>query len=313
MDDERSRRYIFLWVRIQDNPVWTQLSPTVFKVAVSLMLNANFRESIWYDGNKQRSVPRGSLVTTLRKQAKSCNLNEQQIRKAWDQLKKIDFATFEVTHLSTLVTLTNYDTYQSGGVSNSTRGAQHQHSPGTHKAEYSEDVEVVEETLNRPPDGAPVLQPEPPTDLPAETRPVGQTLSESDTGLNSPVDGNSRFPGGMAHGNAGKRKSEPEFEPEFDSWFENEFWPDYPRKVSKAAAKRAAQRKMNTPERRVQAVLRLKLELSEMLSREPQYRPHAATWFNQDRWSDVPEPDPVAVANGTALGKSKIDEVFDRI
>lgn len=82
---------------------------------------------------------------------------------------------------------------------------------------------------------------------------------------------------------------------EFDGWFENEFWPIYPRHKCKAAAKSAGRRKMTTPERRSTALQHLRDELPELLSRPADKRPHAATWFNQDRWSDALEPDPAAL------------------
>ena len=49
---------------------------------------------------------------------------------------------------------------------------------------------------------------------------------------------------------------------------------------------------MRSDEFRLQAMKALEYQLPELLSREPEKRPHASTWFNQDRWADTPEPDP---------------------
>jgi hypothetical protein len=82
---------------------------------------------------------------------------------------------------------------------------------------------------------------------------------------------------------------------EFDEWFERVFWPLFPRKKCKAAGLAAARRKMTTAEKRARAVAALERELPELLARPPEKRPHASTWFNQDRWNDEPEADPQAL------------------
>jgi hypothetical protein len=83
------------------------------------------------------------------------------------------------------------------------------------------------------------------------------------------------------------------YEPEpetFDVWFEQKFWPFYPRKTAKAAALKAARAAGKSPKLRDEILTGLYRQLPNLESREPEFIPHAATWLNQKRWLDEPEP-----------------------
>jgi hypothetical protein len=83
------------------------------------------------------------------------------------------------------------------------------------------------------------------------------------------------------------------YEPEpetFDVWFEQKFWPFYPRKIARAAALKAARAAGKSPKLRDEILTGLYRQLPNLESREPEFIPHAATWLNQKRWQDEPEP-----------------------
>jgi hypothetical protein len=65
-----------------------------------------------------------------------------------------------------------------------------------------------------------------------------------------------------------------------------EFWKCYPRKIGKGAAMRswAKSIKIETPENILAAVAR------QAWPADPKYIPHPATWLNQHRWADEPDP-----------------------
>lgn len=127
------------------------------------------------------------------------------------------------------------------------------------------------------------------------------------TDENSPSNGNFRFPESNGPSAARGARSEPRDDP-FDEWFEHEFWPMWPRRKCKTEAKKAAKRKMTSPERMSRAIDHLRVELPELLSRPPDKRPHASTWFNQDRWNDPIEQDPEPVHEHK---KTRLEELLE--
>lgn len=83
-------------------------------------------------------------------------------------------------------------------------------------------------------------------------------------------------------------------------WFEAELWPLWVKAAndSKAAALKSARTKAKTATIREEILSGVKLQASERLSREPQFRSHCSTWLNQERWRDCAvEPQP-QVSNG---------------
>jgi hypothetical protein len=67
------------------------------------------------------------------------------------------------------------------------------------------------------------------------------------------------------------------------------FWAAYPRKVGKIAAEKAfakAARAAGNPEAVLAGLARA------TFAADPQYVPHPATWLNQGRWADEPDPAP---------------------
>ena len=77
----------------------------------------------------------------------------------------------------------------------------------------------------------------------------------------------------------------------------DEFWARYPRKIGKGAARKAYARavKKASPDVVFEALGR---QLPAMEAKEPAYRPHPATWLNQERWADEPESRPKDATSG---------------
>ena len=75
-------------------------------------------------------------------------------------------------------------------------------------------------------------------------------------------------------------------------WFE-QFWAAYWLKKGRKGAQKAFGRCVRTAERFQEVMEAIRVQSVEMLSREPQHRPHCQTWLNGARWED--EPAAVAV------------------
>ena len=72
-----------------------------------------------------------------------------------------------------------------------------------------------------------------------------------------------------------------------EGWFE-QWWPAYWRKVAKKAAQAAFKKHVKTPERFAQVMTATRTQTAAMMAREPDKRPHGASWLNGERWTDEP-------------------------
>lgn len=67
-----------------------------------------------------------------------------------------------------------------------------------------------------------------------------------------------------------------------------DFWALYPRKVAKGKARRAWAKQVKagfSPQMIMDGLIRL---YDYLMAFEPQFRPHPATWLNDERWEDEP-------------------------
>ena len=72
---------------------------------------------------------------------------------------------------------------------------------------------------------------------------------------------------------------------EQSAWF-TEWWAAYWRHVAKTPARKAFAAVVKTVDRFGQVMAATRAQTAEMLTREPQHRPHGATWLRQERWTD---------------------------
>ena len=78
--------------------------------------------------------------------------------------------------------------------------------------------------------------------------------------------------------------------PPYTKKFESEFWPPYPRKTGKAAAARAFDA-LGLKDR-VECVAGVRAQVGTGKLNGTRFTPHPATWINQRRWEDDPQPAP---------------------
>jgi hypothetical protein len=87
---------------------WYQDANT-FRLFVHLLLNANHKKLKW-QGNE---IDRGQLITGLNSLSNDLGLSVQQIRTSISKLKSTSEITVNPTNKFSLITLVNYDSYQS--------------------------------------------------------------------------------------------------------------------------------------------------------------------------------------------------------
>ena len=72
-------------------------------------------------------------------------------------------------------------------------------------------------------------------------------------------------------------------------WFQ-QWWAIYWRKVSRKDAEKAFAKHVKTEARFEQVMAATRAQAPMMMHREPEHRPHGATWLNAERWEDQPAP-----------------------
>lgn len=92
-----------------------------------------------------------------------------------------------------------------------------------------------------------------------------------------------------------------------------DFWDLYPRKVSKKDARRAWERAV-TIELPAVIIMGLKRQTAYLQSRPVEFRPHAATWLNGERWEDEVQVSITTPPKQTAFQQrhQSAIEAFDR-
>lgn len=75
-------------------------------------MEANWKESVFYDGSKQLPVPAGSFVSTYQSVSDDCGLTVKQVRDAFRHLQNLCILASNRAGNFQIVTLTNYKAYQ---------------------------------------------------------------------------------------------------------------------------------------------------------------------------------------------------------
>lgn len=97
-----------------------------------------------------------------------------------------------------------------------------------------------------------------------------------------------------------------------DHWFDEDFWPQYWRKVDKKAARTEWYKHAKTEAIKNRICEALKAEAPDQLSRDPEHRPHAATWLHKNRYDDRPDESPPVVPKKSAREQMWEDLAHDR-
>ena len=81
---------------------------------IHCLINANWKEGCY----KGLIIPRGSFATGRKKLAKEIGLSEQQIRTSLEHLKSTNDITIKSYNKFSIITINNYDTYQTNNQQN---------------------------------------------------------------------------------------------------------------------------------------------------------------------------------------------------
>jgi hypothetical protein len=107
--------WIKLYRLIIDKPIWKQSTPEQKSILITLLCMVNHEAEEWeWQGKKYVCRP-GQKITSLEKIRKACGkgVSIQNIRTAFVRFEKLEFLTYESTKESRLVTVLNWELYQS--------------------------------------------------------------------------------------------------------------------------------------------------------------------------------------------------------
>lgn len=103
------------WIKLHrcllDKAVW-QLNDAQRIVFFTILLLANHEGKQWLWMGKQFNADPGQFVTSLPRLAKTARVSVQSVRTALDNLKKLDFLTYQSTDTGRLITVNNWALYQ---------------------------------------------------------------------------------------------------------------------------------------------------------------------------------------------------------
>ena len=94
----------------------------VVKLFIHCLLKANHKEKSW----KGVIIPIGSFISGRKQLSIETKLSEQQIRTALYKLKSTNEITIKSTNLNSLISITNWNTYQKNNQNNNQRATNEQ-------------------------------------------------------------------------------------------------------------------------------------------------------------------------------------------
>ena len=107
--------WICLYRELLDKPIWRQTNASQKAILITLLLMANHKEKEWlWNGKKFKAKP-GQFVTSLENIANKAgkDITPRQVRTAIDLYKKLDFLSNESSKTGRLISITNWESYQS--------------------------------------------------------------------------------------------------------------------------------------------------------------------------------------------------------
>lgn len=95
--------------------IWQSSTPEQKVILITLLGMANHEGKEWEWKGKQFKANAGQFVTSLDSIVKKCGkgISKQNVRSAIDKFKKYEFLTQEVTKTGRLITIVNWELYQS--------------------------------------------------------------------------------------------------------------------------------------------------------------------------------------------------------
>ncbi len=112
--------YIKVFRKISDNPIWTSESFTRGQAWIDLILLCNYKDSYIRIRGVKVDVKRGQCGWSEYELAKRWKWSRGKVRRFLGELQAIPQIILQKNNISSLITVINYDVYQSSGTTNGT-------------------------------------------------------------------------------------------------------------------------------------------------------------------------------------------------
>jgi DNA replication protein DnaD len=105
------------WIKLHrclmDKPIWACSTIEQRVILITILLLANHADKQWEWKGKKFICKPGQFITSSTNLAKTAGVSRQNIRTSLKRFQDYDFLTYESTKTGTLVTIVNWDLYQS--------------------------------------------------------------------------------------------------------------------------------------------------------------------------------------------------------
>jgi len=237
-------------------------SPAQFKVLIYLILSANHKARFV----RSVEIKRGQCVRSLTRISDDCDLSRKAVRCALSNLAKSGFVNISTpfgAHQGHMITICNYDLYQSQRQSTGIEGINEGNNEGTNEGNN-------EGTTNKNDKNGKERK---------ERKEGTPALNERSTGAEhvlSEISASGQVQDTSGHATSDRAAS---------------IYAAYPKKVGRAAAIKAIKAAIKAgvdPARLLERTEAYAAAVKQWPASEQQYIPHPATWYNHGRWDDDP-------------------------
>jgi hypothetical protein len=236
------------WIKIHRQITeweWYQ-DPNVFRVFIHLLVTANHQKRAW----KGVTVERGQTVTSVASIALQTAISSQSVRTALKKLEKTENLTIKSTNRFCVITLCNYDTYQTENLP--------ANKPANKQLTNKQQTTNKQLTTNK-------------NDKNERMKEVREEfMAENDFFADE----------------CGEQQDTEKQQSAYSEAFEF-FWTHYPEKKAKGAAWKAWRKISNSERELCTPAIVAQTKAGNFRGADGKlYTPHPATWLNARRWED---------------------------
>lgn len=136
--------YFKIWRELFTKPIWQESTPEQKVILLTLLAMANFDEKEWEWEGKQYRANKGQFVTSLRSIAETAGngITIKKVRTAIDRFEKYGFLANKSTNKNRLITIVNWELYQSNEDKKAKKKASKGQAVGKQRATREEGKEV---------------------------------------------------------------------------------------------------------------------------------------------------------------------------
>ena len=261
---------------MEDNAGWIKIHRKItkwewyddgntFRLFIHLLLTANYESKKWHG----IVVNRGELITSIRNLAKTLKLSEQKIKTSINKLKSTHEITSKSTNKYTIITICNYNSYQSLENQNNTQNNTQNNNQITNKQQTNNKQITTTKEYKEKRKESKISK-----ELLRKNNIVEFSKNNIDLKNNSLLEDKKIIT---------TKKITPKLF--------NDFWELYPKKIDKGKCltlwTRICTRQDNVP---TWSEIKKAIHYQKQSERwqDVKFIPHPSTWLNQSRWLDDP-------------------------